>query len=188
MKLVAETKDMEGGVTFMIMDDKKRVVATLGANIEGDKAEAEWTYHWDGIPLKEKPKFKFEVRGNRCKKVESSECEISASIDCQLIDSDDKPLEDYSYTLVESNDNSTDGTTDSNGTIKIEEIIPGEFEIIIPLNQTEVHYNISMTGSNSDSNEELIIEPAKNGIGSGIINTDQKLLLVLKTAKVKPSR
>ena len=188
LKLHAETKDLEGGVTFWIYDDRGSLAASIGADVKDNAADAEWTYHWDGIPLKEKPKFKFEVRGNRCNKIESGEVEISASIQCQLVDSNENPLEDYSYTIIECNDNSTDGTTDSDGTIKIEEIIPGELEVKIPLNNNEIHYYISMSGNNLNTNEDLIIEPAKNGIGSGIICNNQKLLLVLKTVKVKPSR
>lgn len=77
LKLHAETKDMEVGVTFMIMDDKKRVVATLGAGIEGDKAEAEWNPIDTRLPDDTRElNFSFEVTGNRCKKVESSECQV----------------------------------------------------------------------------------------------------------------
>jgi hypothetical protein len=77
LKLHAETKDMEGGVTFMIMDDKKRVVATLGADIEGDKADAEWNPIDNRLPDNTNElKYTFEARGNRCKKVESSECQV----------------------------------------------------------------------------------------------------------------
>ena len=77
LKLHAETKDMDGGVTFMIMDDKKRVVATLGADIQGDKAEAEWNPVDTRFPDDTRElKFTFEARGNRCKKIESSECQV----------------------------------------------------------------------------------------------------------------
>lgn len=77
LKLHAETKDMEGGVTFMIMDDKKRVVATLGADIEGDKADVEWNPIDNRFPDDTRElKFSFEAKGNRCKKIESSECQV----------------------------------------------------------------------------------------------------------------
>ena len=80
LKLVAETKDMEDGVTFMIMDDKKRVVATLGADIEGDKAEAEWNPVDTRFPDDTRElKFTFEAKGNRCKKIASSECQVKNS-------------------------------------------------------------------------------------------------------------
>ena len=77
LKLHAETKDMEGGVTFMIMDYKKRVVATLGADIEGDKADAEWNPVDKRLPDNtDELKYTFEVKGNRCKKAESCEIQI----------------------------------------------------------------------------------------------------------------
>ena len=131
LKLHAETKDMEGGVTFMIMDDKKRVVATLGADIEGDKADAEWTYHWDGIPLKEKPKFKFEARGNRCKKVESGDVEISGKIEIYLKKSDDTIIKDQNYILYKENEEFKKGKFDSDGKIEEKDIIPGKYSILI---------------------------------------------------------
>ena len=80
LKLHAETKDMDGGVTFWIYDDKGRLVTSIGADIKDDMAVAEWTYHYNGEKFDHKPKFTFEVTGNRCKKVESSACEITQSI------------------------------------------------------------------------------------------------------------
>ena len=80
LKLHAETKDMDGGVTFWNYDDKSRLVTSIGADIKDDMAIAEWTYHYNGEKLDHKPKFTFEVTGNRCKKVESSACEITQSI------------------------------------------------------------------------------------------------------------
>ena len=71
---------MDGGVTFWIYDDKGRLVTSMGADIKDDMAVAEWTYHYNGEKLDHKPKFTFEVTGNRCKKVESSACEIAQSI------------------------------------------------------------------------------------------------------------
>ena len=126
LKLHAETKDMEGGVTFMIMDDKKRVVATLGADIQGDKAEAEWTYHWDGIPLKEKPKFKFEARGNRCKKVESGDVEIGMDYKVPAFDENGEPLKNTKFTIYFSNDKSVSANSDDEGNIIIENEIPSK--------------------------------------------------------------
>ena len=80
LKLHAETKDMDSGVTFWIYDDNGRLVTSIGADIKDDMAVAEWTYHYNGEKLDHKPKFTFEVTGNRCKKVESSACEITQSI------------------------------------------------------------------------------------------------------------
>ena len=129
LKLVAETKDMEGGVTFWIFDDKGRQVASLGANIEGDKAEAEWTYHWDGTPLKEKPKFKFKVTGNRCKKVESGDVEISAKIDLQFVDKENYAINDVEYKLF-FNEEDFDSGDLSNGVYEKDDLIPGKYEVL----------------------------------------------------------
>lgn len=42
LKLHAETKDMEGGVTFWIYDDRGSLVASIGADVKGNAADAEW--------------------------------------------------------------------------------------------------------------------------------------------------
>ena len=129
LKLHAETKDMEGGVTFWIYDDKGRQVASLGADIEGDKAEAEWTYHWDGTPLKEKPKFKFKVTGNRCKKVESGDCEIGGQIDLQFVDKENYAINDVEYKLF-FNEEDFDSGDLSNGVYEKDDLIPGKYEVL----------------------------------------------------------
>ena len=77
LKLVAETKDMEGGVTFWIYDDKGREVISIGAEIKGNKAEAEWNPIDTRLPNDTKAlKYSFEVTGNRCKKIESSKIQV----------------------------------------------------------------------------------------------------------------
>ena len=77
LKLHAETKDMEGGVTFRVYDDKGRQVFEKGAEIEGDKAEAEWNPIDTRQPDDTQDlKYTFEVTGNRCKTIESSECQV----------------------------------------------------------------------------------------------------------------
>ena len=127
LKLHAETKNMEGGVTFFIYDSSTgKQAASIGANVEGDKAEAEWTYHWDGIPLKEKPKFKFEVRGNRCKKVESSEVEIGMKYEIPAFDENGEPLKNTKFTVYFSTDKSVSANSDDEGNIIIENEIPSK--------------------------------------------------------------
>jgi hypothetical protein len=77
LKLVAETKDMEGGVTFWIYDDKGREVTSIGAEIKGNKAEVEWNPIDTRLPNDTKAlKYSFEVTGNRCKKIESSKIQV----------------------------------------------------------------------------------------------------------------
>ena len=131
LKLHAETKDMDGGVTFWIYDDKGSLVTSIGADIEGDKAEAEWTYHWDGIPLKEKPKFKFEVRGNRCKKVESGDVEISGKINCHITDIFENPYGKIPFTLMNNDEKIKDGKVDSDGNIEEEDLVPGDIYLLL---------------------------------------------------------
>ncbi len=77
LKLVAETKDMEGGVTFWIYDENRREVASLGADIVDGRAEAQW------IPVDPRAvddtrelRYNFEATGNRCKKVTGGEVQV----------------------------------------------------------------------------------------------------------------
>ena len=137
LKLHAETKDMEGGVTFRVYDDKGRQVFEKGVTIEGDKAETEWTYHWNGEKLDHKPKFTFEVTGQRCKRVESGECEIGMEIHKVLQFEDGEPMSDEPYTIILSNGDNITGNADSEGIISIEDLIPGKYDIITGENEDE---------------------------------------------------
>ena len=128
---------MEGGVTFRVYDDKGRQVFEKGATIEGDKAEAEWTYHWNGEKLEEKPKFTFEVTGQRCKRVESGECEIGMEIHKVLQFEDGEPMSDEPYTIILSNGDNITGNADSEGIISIEDLIPGKYDIFTGENEDE---------------------------------------------------
>ena len=184
LKLHAETKDMEGGVTFMIMDDKKRVVATLGADIQGDKADAEWTYHWDGIPLKEKPKFKFEVRGNRCKKVESGDVEISGKLELVLVDSFGIVQTNYDFKI--KNNETEDEISDSfeNGKYEKEDVIPAYCELFITKNDQE---NKEQSVEISENAEVLVIN--KKNAESGIsINTSKSYIIQIDDNAIIKSR
>jgi uncharacterized membrane protein len=119
---------MEGGVTFRVYDDKGRQVFEKGTEIEGDKAEAEWIYHWNGEKLEEKPKFTFEVTGQRCKKVESSEVEISQKLVIKLpkINNIDNLKADlYRY----GNANTEEISFDSDNKYEKEDLIPGKYSI-----------------------------------------------------------
>ena len=83
LKLVAETKDMEegSGVTFTVYEEKSgKKVAETGATVKEGKAEAEWTYHYNGENLTEKPRYYYEATGNRCRKAKSGTVEIGARI------------------------------------------------------------------------------------------------------------
>lgn len=123
LRLYAETKGIVGDVTFCIYDDKRRTVASFDAKIDGDKASVEWTYYWNGVVLKEKPKFQFEVIATGCKPVHSEKCEIEQKIRITMMD-------EYSYVLKNTKAILT------NGIEKIEkENLDGVFEYyVIPGN------------------------------------------------------
>ncbi len=141
LKLHAETKDMEGGVTFHVYDENGHEVFSKGVNIVDGKAEAEWTYRWNGEKLDHKPKFTFEVTGQRCKKIESSEVEISANLLVKVIDQLGEPLEGINATIYKQN-SSEDFTTDENGNIE-KELIPDNYELEIKLVDEQKNFIIS---------------------------------------------
>ena len=142
LKLVAETKDMEGGVTFHVYDENKREVFSKGADIADGRAEAEWTYHWNGEKLEEKPRFIFEVTGNRCKKAKSPEVEIGAKLLIRISDQLYDALEDIEAT-IHSNDDSFDVKTDAEGKIEREDLTPNSYELEIKLSDEQKQYIFS---------------------------------------------
>ena len=152
LKLHAETKDMEGGVTFRIYDDKGRQVFETGAEIEGDKAEAEWTYHWNGEKLEEKPKFTFEVTGQRCKRVESSEVEISATLDLIFRDEKKNLLDNLSVILT-FNTGEEKLSSDDEGKILKEDLIPSDCKLKVLLDKEYKRNSTSLL--NEEGNEVL---------------------------------
>lgn len=120
LKLYAETKDIEGGVTFWIYDDRGSLVTSIGADIKDGKAEAEWTYHYNGEKLDAKPKFTFEVTGNRCKNVKSSEVEIGAKINIRIATEDGQLFNN----IIIKNINNDEEIKLSDGTYKKDSEIP----------------------------------------------------------------
>lgn len=120
LKLHAETKNMEGGVTFWIYDDRGSLVTSIGADIQDGKAEAEWTYHYNGERLDAKPKFTFEVTGNRCKNVKSSEVEIGAKINIRIATEDGQLFNN----IIIKNIDSDEEIKLSDGTYKKDSEIP----------------------------------------------------------------
>lgn len=120
LKLHAETKDMEGGVTFWIYDDRGSLVTSIGADIQDGKAEAEWTYHYNGERLDAKPRFTFEVTGNRCRKAEASEVEIGAKINIRIATEDGQLFNN----IIIKNIDSDEEIKLSDGTYKKDSEIP----------------------------------------------------------------
>lgn len=128
LKLHAETKDMEGGVTFWIYDDRGSLVTSIGADIQDGKAEAEWTYHYNGERLDAKPKFTFEVTGNRCKRFKASECEISQKIRIKVLDEYSYILKNITARLTNEYDNIE--KTSSDGFFEFD-VIPSYWRFVI---------------------------------------------------------
>lgn len=128
LKLHAEAKDMEGGVTFWIYDDRGSLVASIGADIQDGKAEAEWTYHYNGEKLDAKPKFTFEVTGNRCKRFKASECEISQKIRIKVLDEYSYILKNITARLTNEYDNIE--KTSSDGFFEFD-VIPSYWRFVI---------------------------------------------------------
>ena len=137
LRLVAETKDMEGGVTFWIYDEKGQEVTSLGADIVDGRAEAQWTYHWSGEVLKAKPKYTFGVTGNRCRKVESGEVEIGAKIKIIMKNKEGEIVSEQPYALYLYGKVYECGESDSEGLIEYENLVPGNYQILVKSSKEE---------------------------------------------------
>ena len=106
-------------------------MAEPAAKVDGSKAEAEWTYHYDpSTVLKEKPKFYFTADAPRAKQKKSSDVEISGKINVQFVDKEDLYISNVKYTLYKE-----DGELDSNsldkGVIEKEDLTPGLYTILL---------------------------------------------------------
>ncbi|MBQ9610307.1 MAG: hypothetical protein IJV15_12805, partial [Lachnospiraceae bacterium] len=187
LKLHAETKDMEGGVTFHVYDENGHEVFSKGANIVDGKAEAEWTYHWNGEKLDHKPKFTFEVTGQRCKKVESSECEIGMAATCYLKNEYEEGLKDYSYLIKYPDGSEADGYTDSDGKIIVEDTIPGVFEINVTNGIKEFCYVMSPIIADDGKEVNYVKPNLKTKLGSKPVNTIKDIILIFSKRKINPS-
>ena len=75
-------------------------------------------------------KFMFEVTGQRCKKVEGSEVEISGKLILWLKNAFGDPLSDVKCKLITSDGSEKSATTDDQGKIEEEDLIPGEVKIL----------------------------------------------------------
>ncbi|MDR0320569.1 MAG: phage baseplate assembly protein V [Treponema sp.] len=127
------------GVTFKVYDegaDPKRdkpVYEAGGKNVNG-KAEAEWEYHYEHDPenpLKEKPKYFFTVNSPRCKEVKSGTVEISAMIDVVVQDEiTQEIIKDAPCELFRDGETFQEVTTDDDGKITLEDLVPGNYSIM----------------------------------------------------------
>ena len=132
IKLCCEVTEFEEGqgVTFTVYNARTgEAVYEAGSDVQDGKAEAQWTYHWDGEELKEKPKYYFEVTTNRCKPVKSTEVEIGAKIYIPVETAEQKAGTDIEYVLYTPGDE-IKKKTDSEGMIKEDDLIPGEYTIV----------------------------------------------------------
>ena len=134
IKLYCEVTEFEEGqgLTFTVYNARTQAEVTgIGAEVKDGKAEAQWTYHWDGEPLEEKPKYYFEVTANRCKPVKSTEVEIGAKINCRITDIFENINKDLSYSLLNEEGKIQDGKIDSDGNIKVDDLIPGNIYLLL---------------------------------------------------------
>ena len=150
LKLVAETKDVEGSVTFRVYDDKGRQVFEKSAKIKEDKAETEWTYQWNGEKLDHKPKFTFEVTGQRCKMVESVACEIGMEYNLTIYNSNFKLIGAQKVRIFSENGESYEKQSDDNGKIKINDLIPNKYWLRLLTGQEEVKESFDEQDENRD--------------------------------------
>ena len=133
LKLYCEVTEFEEGqgVTFTVYNARTQAEVTgIGAEVKDGKAEAPWTYHWDGEPLEEKPRYYFEVTANRCKPVKSEEAEMGAKIKISLIDDFNKSIKKGYKAILYLSDGSTEEISfDSEGKYERTDLIPGKYTV-----------------------------------------------------------
>jgi hypothetical protein len=106
----------------------------LASSNRGGKAEAEWTYryrHDPENPLTEKPKYFFIVTGQRCKEVKSGNVEFGQNLRTKLITLLNEPVVGRGYEINLPDGSVMKGETDSKGTIREHDLIPGIYQIMI---------------------------------------------------------
>ena len=133
LRMHAEVRDFEEGqgVTLTVYDKQTgEEVFQTGAEVRDGIAEAEWTYHYNGEKLDEKPRYVFEVTGNRCKKAKSAECEIAAKITVYLKNEIESDIFGLDVNLIQNDDVDTSETLNfDNGKIEKRDLVPGLYEI-----------------------------------------------------------
>ena len=147
LKLHAEVRDFEEGqgVTFTVYDRQTGEEAfqtgeeafQTGAEVQDGIAETEWTYRYNGEKLDAKPRYIFEVTGNRCKKAKSGEVEISAKIKVTIKNKEDEVVSEQPCSLYLNGEVYESGETDSEGLIEYENLVPGNYQILVKSNKEE---------------------------------------------------
>jgi hypothetical protein len=113
--------------------------AARQGTIKGGKAEAEWTYrykHNPDKPLTEKPKFFFTASG-RCHGTESGTVEISQTVKGVAQDRAGNVLGNCAYEIFRNDEPFERGTTDSEGRITYEDLIPGKYSVVLKHDEDE---------------------------------------------------
>ena len=131
IKLYAEVTEFEEGqgLTFTVYNGQtQEAVYEAGADVQDGKAEAQWTYHWDGEELKEKPKYYFEVTANRCKNVKSGEVEIGQRLIITLPKMQN--IENIKAELYRYGTDKTENISfDSDNTFDKDNLVPGKYTL-----------------------------------------------------------
>ena len=133
IKLYAEVTEFEEGqgLTFTVYDGQtQETVYEAGSDVQDGKAEAQWTYHWDGEELKEKPKYYFEVTANRCKNVKSATAEMGITYRCLLVDVSGKMLPNTECKVTAADGSEQTLKSDADAYITVEDIVPGRIQVI----------------------------------------------------------
>uniref|UniRef100_UPI00069D1296 PAAR domain-containing protein n=1 Tax=Spirochaeta cellobiosiphila TaxID=504483 RepID=UPI00069D1296 len=104
------------------------------ARVEGGQAEAKWVYSFQADPqnpLTEKPKFIFTAKCFKCESVESDAVEFSQKLCLTFIDIETNPMENIRCKITQADNSEVEAVSDSNGKIEQEDLIPGEYKIMI---------------------------------------------------------
>lgn len=168
LTLCAETKDMEEGsaVTFTVYNSRTGERAgKTSARVKDGKAEAQWTYHYNGEQLTEKPAYYYEAGAFRCRTKRSAAVEIAQKIQILFRDQFNEPVEMIQCSMCLNGEEECKCTSDSNGRIEKQGLIPGVYEIAVCLTDEQKKYiktefdGIKMTVS---SKKEQVIEIQRN--------------------------
>ena len=180
LKVHAEVRDFEDGqgVTLTVRNAATgEEVFQTGAEVRDGIAEVEWTYHYNGERLTEKPKFTFEVTGNRCRKAKSSEVEIGANIRCHITDIFENPGKDILYTLMNDDEKIQDGKIDSEGNLKAEYLIPGNIHLLLS-DETEGELKAISGNLTDEKNVIKVSEAELNTIKIKMDLTAENLVII----------
>ena len=182
LKLSAETKDVESGVTFTVYNKATgEEVTSIGADVEGDKAEAEWTYHYKHDPenpLKEKPKFYFTVTAAKAKELKSGDVEIGQKVSIQIVSMEGMILENVTGLFINGSEEIE--LSGDKGLYEQEDCVPGNWVFKVK----KVPEKIDGNDKYSDDGEERVVvrKNLLELLGDGIqCDADKKQMVLVET-------